>query len=121
VAASQREAAMMSGKASLRCVAYRPAWVGTRLRYYATISFDDLMMTVSGIAIHVYPNGKVHAQLPAQAIGGQPVLDARGRPTCGPPILRFANEKVREAWVARVVEAVLKFDPDALDCREAAA
>jgi hypothetical protein len=85
--------------------------------------FDDLMMTVSGIAIHVYPNGRVHAQPPAQVIlkNGQPVRDARGRPTYGPPLLRIANEAVRERWVARVVEEVLKFDPAALDCKQESA
>jgi hypothetical protein len=106
-------------KVSLRCVSYRKACLGSHLKGYADIEFSDLKMIVRGIAIHAYENGRVHAQPPAQAIlkNGVPIRDQRGRVVYSRPLLSFANEAVREAWVQRVVAEVLRFDPDALDCR----
>jgi hypothetical protein len=106
-------------KTSIRCVGIRPACVGSHLRGFASISFDDLKMTMHGIGIHVYENGRVHAQPPAQAIikNGAPLKDQRGHVVYSPPLLSFANEAVREAWVTRVVAEVLAVYPDALDCK----
>src|SRR5215831_3312099 len=46
----------MSGKATLRCVGFKPVCRGT-LRSFANIAFADLRMTVHGIGIHVHENG----------------------------------------------------------------
>jgi hypothetical protein len=112
----------MTGKATLRCVGFKPVCRGT-LRGFASIAFSDLRMTVHGIGIHAHENGSRWAAPPAQALlrNGIPIRDDKGKVVYSPPLLEFSSAAIRRAWSDRVVAEVLDYDPRAFECREEAA
>ncbi len=103
-------------KTALRCVSFKPIHRGS-LRGFASITLDDLMMTIHGIGIHVHDNGSSWASPPAQPLveGGALLKSGDGKLTYSPPLIEFRDRGVRNAWSQAVIRAVLEFDGRALD------
>jgi hypothetical protein len=107
-------------KLSITCADWRPLRKNTLLGF-ARIRIAELDLTVHDIAIH-QKNGRTWAQLPARpwVKDGAVVTDDAGKVQYS-PLLEFGRREVRDAFSQRVVEALLRFAPDALDLAEGAA
>lgn len=102
-------------KLSITCSDFKPLHRNT-LRGFATIHIDELKLEIRDVAVHE-KNGARWAQLPAK-----PMLDQNGTPlrdsTTGKisyvNILWFPDRKVRDAFSAATVDAVLRAYPSSL-------
>src|SRR5438477_1476546 len=106
----------MSGKVTLVCESFRPIIKGT-LRGFAIIRIPEWRLRLLDVAVHVHDSGSRWVQLPAR-----PQLDRAGqsikkdgKTQYSPVIELIGGRDMRDAFSHRVIEAVLQFDPHALD------
>jgi hypothetical protein len=107
----------MSGKLTVRCLAWRPLCRNT-LRGFATVKIEELRLAFHEVAIH-QKNDRAWAQLPSQPwIKDGTLVRGDDGKVRYQPLHEFDNAAIRNAFSDAVVRAVLEFDSRALDCRE---
>ena len=99
---------------SIECEDFRPLARNT-LRGFATIKIAEVRLRIKDVGIHV-KNGLQWAALPAkpQVKDGKIVTNAGGKAEYV-HILEFADRATGAAFSRAVVDAVLKFNPRALE------
>ena len=104
----------MSGKLTVRCLAWRPRRRNT-LRGFAVVKIEEMRLAVREVAVHTQ-NGKAWAQLPSQPWikNGSLVAGDDGK-TKYSPLFEFDSDKVRAAFSDAVIRAVLTYDPRAIE------
>jgi hypothetical protein len=102
----------MSSKLTIRCTDFHALQRNT-LRGFAVIVIDELKLEIRDITVHQKGDSR-WAQLPArpQLRDGVAIKDQSGKIQYT-TILQFTNRKVSDAFSSAVVDAVLKYDPDA--------
>jgi hypothetical protein len=105
-------------KPSVTCQDWRPLAKNT-LRGFARIRIAELDLIVHDVAVH-QKNDRSWAALPARpwVKDGAVVLDDDGKVKYS-PIIEFARVETRNAFSARVVQALLGAYPGALALEEA--
>jgi hypothetical protein len=105
-------------KFTITCEGFRPL-VRNTLRGFASVTIAELKLTIRDIAVHEKGESR-WAQLPAkpQIRDGELVGDDAGKIQYW-PIMEFTSPAVRDAFSARVVEALLEFAPSAFDLEDA--
>jgi hypothetical protein len=109
-----------AGKLTVRVEAFTPRTSNT-LRGFCTVVIPELHLRIHDLSVHE-KNESRWVGLPAKAqIGrdGSVRRDERGK-TAYSPMMEFTDKKVRDAFSARVIAALLEFAPAAFD-QEAAA
>jgi hypothetical protein len=99
---------------SIECEDFRPLARNT-LRGFATIKIKEARLKIRDVAVH-HKNSSTWAALPAkpQIKNGAVVTNADGKAQYV-NILEFDDRKVSDAFSRAVVDAVLKFNPRALE------
>lgn len=107
-------------KLTITCSAWRPLRKNTLLGF-ASVRVIEMDLTIHDVAIH-QKNDRTWAGLPARPWikNNTLVLDDDGRPQYS-PLLEFGRPEVRSAFSRAVVDAVLRFAPDAFGLAEGAA
>jgi hypothetical protein len=97
------------------CTAFRPLHRNT-LRGFASITIAEMKLEIRDVAIHEKGDAR-WAQLPAkpQVKDGALVKDATTGKVQYSVIMDFSDRRVRDAFSAAVVKAVLERDPRAFD------
>jgi hypothetical protein len=100
--------------AKIECEDFKPFAKNT-LRGFATIRIPDIRLRIKDISIHV-KNESTWAALPAkpQVKDGKVVTNAEGKAQYV-NILEFADRSTSDAFSRAVVDAVLRFNPQALE------
>lgn len=91
------------------------------LRGFCSIKVDELHLIINDIGVHIR-DGRSWVSLPSKPFlrNGEAVVDDTGKIKYL-PVVEFDNAAVRNAFSDRVIEALIKYDPRALECRESAA
>ena len=99
---------------SIECEDFRPLARNT-LRGFAVIKIKEIRLKIKDVALHS-KGSSTWAQLPAksQVKNGAIVTSPDGKPVYQ-NILEFEDRKVSDAFSRAVVDAVLKFNPRALE------
>ena len=103
----------MPGKLTVECLAWKPLRKGS-LRGFGKIRVVELDLVVHDVAVHE-SHDRQWAALPARPWlkDGAVVTDDAGKIQYS-PLLEFTSSEVRDAFSGRVIEAVLRFAPNAL-------
>lgn len=106
--------AIMTGKLTVTCSEFRAIRQNT-LRGFARISIREMRLSIYDVSLH-QKGANRWAQLPSkpQVRDGVLVKDPAGKVQYT-PVMEFTGREVREAFSARVVEAVLAIEPHAFD------
>jgi hypothetical protein len=105
----------MPTKLTVQCLAWRPlAKPKGTLLGFCSIRVAELRLALHDVAVH-RKNDALWAQLPARpwVEAGVLVKNEAGKIQYS-PIAEFDGREVRDAFSRAVVEAVLRFDPNAL-------
>ena len=104
-------------KLNLECIAFKAMSRGT-LCGYATIKVREMKLAFHEVGIY-QKIGKTWAQLPWQpwVRNGEIVRSDNGKARYF-PLHAFDSDEVKRAFSRAAVEAVLRYEPRALDCRE---
>jgi hypothetical protein len=107
-------------KMTVECEAWRPLRKNTLLGF-ATIRIVELDPAIIDVPVNT-SHGKIWASPPSKPgiKDGTVILGDNGRPQYF-PIIEFGRKETRDAFSRAVVEAVTRFDPNALQCGEGAA
>jgi hypothetical protein len=110
----------MSGKLTVRCLAWRPLCRNT-LRGFAVVEVVEMGMKIREVAAHE-SHGRAWAQPPSRpwVKDGALVIGDDGKIKYQ-PLFGLGSHAVRAAFSDAVIRAVLEFDPHALECGESAA
>jgi hypothetical protein len=103
----------MSGKFTITCTAWRSVKKNTLLGF-ATVRIAELRFTLVDCPVNM-SHGKIWASPPSKPRikDGEVVIGDNGKPQYD-PVMAFDGREVRDAFSQRVVEAVTRFDPNAL-------
>jgi hypothetical protein len=109
----------MTGKVTIVCENFRPIARGT-LRGFATIVIPEWRLRLIDVSVHVHESGSRWASLPSKPQIGRDgqLIKKAGKTQYSPIIELIGGRDVRDAFSARVIEAVLQLDPHAFDVRE---
>jgi hypothetical protein len=110
----------MTGKLSVLVEAFKPHH-GNTLRGFVTVVIPEIRLRILDLTVHE-KNGSRWVGLPAKPQidrDGTVRKDDRGR-TLYTTVVEFTNKKVRDAFSARVIKALLEFAPAAFDTEDAA-
>lgn len=103
-------------KLTIICHEWRPLKRNT-LRGFARLEVNEMKLVISDISVHER-DGKRWAALPAKPWVRDGALVIEGGKIQYSPVLEFTDKATRDAFSARVVEAVLAHTPDAFEQKE---
>jgi hypothetical protein len=101
---------------SIECEEFKPL-VRNTLRGFGVITIPAMRLRIKDVAIHV-KNGRQWAQLPAkvQTKDGKVITNADGKAQYV-NVFEFTDRPTSDAFSRAVIDAVLQFDPRALEPR----
>jgi hypothetical protein len=103
----------MADKFTVTCTDWRPLRKGS-LRGFAVINIAEMGLTIHDVGLHE-SHGEFWVSMPARpwVNGLEVVTDGDGKIRYA-QLLEFPRKEVRDAFSRAVVEAVTRFDPNAL-------
>jgi hypothetical protein len=110
----------MTSKLSVHVEAFKPHHSNT-LRGFVTVTIPELRLRIVDLTVHEKNNSR-WVGLPAKPQierNGTVRKDDRGK-VLYTTVIEFTSREVRDAFSARVIEALLEFAPAAFDTEDAA-